>query len=76
MTYYECIICETINSSLRLSCQNCGTIPQKYSAIKKPCRLVHDDLIEVVRAKGFMSAYPSHAKIGLRTVPAGYYATE
>lgn len=79
-TYYTCEICDTLNSARRHSCQNCGTIPAKYSVLRKPSRLIEHDsryqFIETLRAIGCAQAFPHHAKVGLRTVPAGYYATE
>lgn len=72
--YYTCEICDTLNSCRRFSCQNCGTIPARYSFLKKPSRLIHEDMITVVRAIGASHAYPKISKIGLRTVRADYYA--
>lgn len=72
--YYECVICDSINSVARFTCHCCGTIPARYSVLHKPSSIKGLGFTEVVKAHGSMPAAPTHAKIGLRTVRADYYA--
>ena len=74
MNYYTCEICDELNSSARFTCRCCGTIPARYSVLRTPATFKHDDFVSVVRAIGCFQAFPAHAKIGLRTVRADYYA--
>jgi len=72
---YECSICLSLNHDIRLHCQNCGTIPAKYSVIRRPTKI--DTMTETVIAIGAIHSCKHHAaRINLRTVSADYYATE
>ena len=77
--FYECAVCLTLNHSIRLHCQNCGTVPTCYSIIRKPARLVVTPetsyFVEVIRARGcFQVSLRRARRMYLYTVPATYYA--
>ncbi len=79
--YYECVICLSLNSVRRHSCQCCGTIPARYSILKAPCRLINHDgvytFIETVTAFGCVHAQKHHAaKVFLQTVELTHFASE
>jgi hypothetical protein len=84
MTTYECEICLTINHNCRFQCQNCGTIPARYSVTRKPLSSARFQsarsefsLVEVVIAFGADRAeHHRTVRTYLRTVKADYYATE
>lgn len=77
---YECIICLSLNHASRLHCQNCGTVPARYSVTKKPIRIstVNDfSVTEVIVAIGAERASQKRcSRVGLRTVSVTYYAEE
>lgn len=74
---YECVICQSVNHSSRLHCQNCGTIPSQYSCLGVPTKdsgLIYA-LIETVVAHGVIRTNQKHvSRINLKTVTADYYA--
>lgn len=83
-TTYECSICYGVNAASKLHCSSCGTIPASYSLIRKPARLLDNDLgdmingyISVVVALG-VDRTERHRTVKrvLRTVAADYYASE
>lgn len=77
---YECSICLSLNHASHFTCQNCGTIPAKYSPLKgRPSRMIEHNgryqFIEVVAAYGVSRAAQHHAqRVYLRTVELDYYA--
>jgi hypothetical protein len=74
---YECVICQAINSSHRISCRCCGTIPTQYSPIAKPARLMSDwsRFVQVIPAIGCVRAAQHHqAKFKNHTVGIEYFA--
>jgi hypothetical protein len=76
---YECPICLSLNHNSRLHCQNCGTIPARYSLLRLPARLIENDtfsrFIPVVAAYGCVRSCQHHAaRVYLRTVKLDYYA--
>lgn len=72
---YECPICLSLNSDARFHCQNCGTIPAKYSFMRVPV-VEHDDrMTPIVVAVGAVHSCKHHVtRINLRTVELDYYA--
>lgn len=82
---YDCDICRGVNTSERLHCQYCGTIPAQYSILRKPAvHKTNDDwqrltfgYIEVLVAFGAIRQTSTRTvKLNPRTVKADYYATE
>ena len=76
---YECSICLSLNHSSKHHCQNCGTIPARYSILGIPARLIEHEgryqFIPVVTAVGAVHACKHHAaRVNLRTVSLDYYA--
>jgi hypothetical protein len=72
---YECTICQSLNHSSRLHCQNCGAIPAIYSWTGGPINT--EKGISVAAAKGCdRSSNHKGQRINLRTVTADYYAGE
>jgi len=79
---YECVICQGVNYAGKLQCSTCGTIPAHYSLSRKPARVRDNELGDMI--SGFIEVVASHgceradrtkyAKMGMRTVPADYYA--
>mgnify|MGYP001583008790 CR=1 FL=1 len=74
-TMYECAICLCLNHASRLHCQNCGTIPAKYSLLGVPTAITEsNDMIEAVAAFGAVRACQHHSsRVYLRTMPLDYY---
>lgn len=78
---HECVICKSVNHVYRFTCQNCGTIPAKYSVARVPTvhRVTVDGDItatEIVVARGAVRAAQHHQRLFLRTVAHDYYASE
>lgn len=79
-SYYSCGICEHVNHGVRPQCQQCGTIPAKYSFTRRESRYQEREdftaCIPVSRARGcWISERTKAAKVYFRTVPADYYAS-
>ncbi len=76
MTTYECVICHGVNSNARLHCQNCGTVPVKYSPIHKPAIEKDENLfIEILSAFGCeRQEIYKIGRIGFQRVADDYYA--
>lgn len=81
---YTCTICLSINHDMRLHCQNCGTVPAKYSCFGKQftepqCNpAVLSDAYtfrEIVVARGADRIERHHiTRAKLQTVTLDYYA--
>ncbi len=74
---YHCEICHGINAAARLTCKHCGTIPARYTALRKPSKAVVESgvYIEVCVAFGCERQNFTHATaVKLRNVPLDYYA--
>lgn len=68
---YECVICQSLNHTSRLHCQNCGTIPACYSYTGKPINT--EKGIEVICAAGCVRVNQKQvSRINLRTAIADY----
>lgn len=78
MKTYECSICHEINSSNRLHCKSCGTIPAMYSFLRKEMSLNASQVAVYTVAAFGCDRAESHRTVRgrLRTVPADYYAEE
>jgi len=77
MNTYECEICHGINHVRRFNCQNCGTIPAKYSWTGRPTASFYLSgyTIEVYVAFGAERQVSRRTiKRTARTVPLDYYA--
>lgn len=59
---YDCVICHSSVSSLRLHCPNCGTIPAEYSPAEIPVVEKADYYLGIVRAYGSKRANQGRAK--------------
>jgi len=78
MNTYECVICQSVNSSVRLHCQFCGTVPAMYSVLKgKASRLIeHDGRSQFIEVHSVSSMNKPTQRINLKTVSSDYYAQE
>lgn len=67
---YECVICQSLNHTSRLHCQNCGTIPAIYSWSETPR---NQENREVTAAHGCVRVNQKQvSRINLRTAVADY----
>lgn len=75
---YDCEICGAVNHVRHYHCGSCGTIPARYSVVRKPIREVTGYLqgyIEVAKAFGAERADRFRTvKHEMRTVPLDYYS--
>ena len=75
MNTYECVICQSVNSSVRLHCQFCGTVPAMYSVIGKPV-IWNDTECKALPIVSASSMNKPVQRINLKTVSSDYYAQE
>lgn len=80
---YTCTICLSLNHNARLHCQNCGTIPAKYSMLKRPAKSIDyrsmlsldNQFIPVTALRGADRIERHHTtRCNLKTVTLDYYA--
>ena len=78
MSHYECVICLSLNSTKRLHCRACGSIPAMYSPIPEVTVIETEDCYrEIVRLSGAQSIERWHfTRLNLKTVSLDYYASE
>ena len=71
---YECSICLSLNHERRLHCQNCGSVPLRYSFNGT----VHNEagLPVAVAAGAERSGSQKTSRSSLKTVAFDYYADE